>query len=83
MNLNQPNVSEDAKYLARASCAIVAMGNIATLLDEYDRRVRVANEYRNSQVESAMLALGSQLQNIVASYRSLDDDDSDEEDNDD
>lgn len=83
MSLNQQGVSDDAKYLARASVAIVALDNLAATLDAYDRHIKMANEQREREIVHASENMTRSMRAILMSYSELDSPDDDDDDDDD
>lgn len=83
MSLNQQGVGDDAKYLARASVAIVALDNLAATLDAYDRHIKMANEQREREIVYASENMTRSMRAILMSYSELDSPDDDDDDDDD
>lgn len=83
MSLNQQGVGDDAKYLARASVAIVALDNLAITLDAYDRHIKMANEQREREIVYASENMTRSMRAILMSYSELDSPDDDDDDDDD
>lgn len=83
MSLNQQGVGDDAKHLARASVAIVALDNLMATLDAYDRHVRTATEQRERELVYAAENMTRSVRAILMSYSDLDTPDDDDDDDDD